>query len=44
MVAAPDYWLYFLGTLFIVLTLFFPKGLVGVFSRFSSKDKARGPS
>ena len=43
-VAAPDYWLYFLGTLFIVLTLFFPKGLVGVFSRFSSKDKARGPS
>ena len=43
-VAAPDYWLYFLGTLFIVLTLFFPKGLVGVFSRFSSKDKVRGPS
>ncbi|MDP6712166.1 MAG: urea ABC transporter permease subunit UrtC [Nitrospinaceae bacterium] len=43
-VAAPDYWLYFLGTLFIVLTLFFPKGLVGFFSRFSSKDKMREPS
>lgn len=43
-VAAPDYWLYFLGTLFIVLTLFFPKGLVGFFSRFSSKNKMREPS
>ena len=43
-VAAPEYWLYFLGTLFIVLTLFFPKGLVGFFSRFSSKDKMREPS
>ncbi len=43
-VAAPEYWLYFLGTLFIVLTLFFPKGLVGFFSRFFSKDKMREPS
>ena len=37
-VAAPDYWLYFLGGLFIVVTLFFPKGLVGIFSRSSSKN------
>ena len=35
-VAAPDYWLYFLGGLFIVVTLFFPKGFVGIFSRSSS--------
>lgn len=40
-VAAPDYWLYFLGTLFIVVTLFFPKGFAGVFARRNSKDKLR---
>jgi len=36
-VAAPDYWLYFLGTLFIVVTLFFPKGFVGIFSQLRLK-------
>jgi urea transport system permease protein len=25
----PDYWLFFLGALFIVVTLFFPQGVVG---------------
>ena len=38
-VAAPDYWLYFLGILFIVVTLFFPKGFVGIFSRLRIKGK-----
>ena len=38
-VAAPDYWLYFLGILFIVATLFFPKGFVGIFSRLRIKRK-----
>ncbi len=38
-VAAPDYWLYFLGGLFIVVTLFFPRGIVGIFDRFSSPNK-----
>ena len=38
-VAAPDYWLYFLGILFIVVTLFFPKGFVGIFSRLRIKRK-----
>ena len=28
-VAAPDYWLYFLGALFIIVTLYLPKGIVG---------------
>ncbi|WP_419785837.1 urea ABC transporter permease subunit UrtC [Pseudodesulfovibrio sp.] len=28
--AAPDYWLYFLGVLFIATTLFLPKGLIGI--------------
>ena len=40
-VAAPDYWLYFLGALFIIVTLYFPKGLVGLFARFNSKEKVR---
>ena len=38
-VAAPDYWLYFLGVLFIVVTLFLPKGFLGIFDRFTSKNK-----
>ena len=38
-VAAPDYWLYFLGVLFISVTLFLPKGLIGIFDRFSSQNK-----
>lgn len=29
----PEYWLYVLGGLFVVVTLFMPKGLVGLFSR-----------
>ena len=33
-VAAPDYWLYFLGGLFVIVTLFFPKGLIGILDRF----------
>ena len=36
-VAAPDYWLYFLGGLFIIVTLFLPKGVIGIFSRSSKK-------
>jgi len=40
-VAAPDYWLYFLGVLFIVVTLFLPKGFLGIFDRFTSKNKGR---
>ena len=34
-VAAPDYWLYFLGILFIGVTLFLPKGIAGLLNRFS---------
>jgi len=40
-VAAPDYWLYFLGTLFIVVTLYFPKGFTGMFACFNSKEKSK---
>ena len=40
-VAAPDYWLYFLGALFIVVTLYFPKGFTGMLARFNSKEKSK---
>ncbi len=30
---APEYWLYFLGALFIAVTLFLPQGLVGLYRK-----------
>jgi urea transport system permease protein len=30
--AFPEYWLYFLGTLFVAVTLFLPQGLIGLVS------------
>ena len=39
-VSAPEFWLYFLGALFIAVTLFLPQGLAGLVSRFSSLRKA----
>jgi urea transport system permease protein len=33
-VKAPEFWLYFLGALFIAVTLFLPKGVVGLVQRF----------
>jgi urea transport system permease protein len=32
-VAFPEFWLYFLGALFIAVTLFLPRGIVGLFRR-----------
>ena len=31
--AMPEYWLFFLGLLFILVTLFLPQGIVGLFQR-----------
>lgn len=31
--AAPDFWLFFLGALFIFVTIFLPKGIAGLLSR-----------
>jgi urea transport system permease protein len=36
-VAAPEFWLYFLGALFIAVTLFLPDGVVGLYKRLTSK-------
>ena len=38
-VAFAEYWLFFLGALFIFVTLFMPNGVIGLFSRFR-KEKA----
>src|SRR6185369_17439563 len=35
--AVPDIWLFFLGALFIAVTLFFPRGLVGLVRRRRSQ-------
>ncbi|WP_088280064.1 urea ABC transporter permease subunit UrtC [Ideonella sp. A 288] len=36
-VAFPEFWLYFLGALFIAVTLFLPQGIVGLFRRGEEK-------
>ncbi|WPB59502.1 urea ABC transporter permease subunit UrtC [Xylophilus sp. GOD-11R] len=36
-VTAPEYWLYFLGALFIVVTLFLPDGIVGLWKRLTGR-------
>jgi urea transport system permease protein len=38
-VAAPEFWLYFLGALFIAVTLFLPQGVVGLVKRFKRGEK-----
>ncbi|PXW92861.1 amino acid/amide ABC transporter membrane protein 2 (HAAT family) [Sphaerotilus hippei] len=35
----PEFWLYFLGALFIAVTLFLPHGIVGLFDKWSGKKK-----
>lgn len=35
----PEFWLYFLGALFIAVTLFLPNGIVGLLDRFKSGQK-----
>ena len=35
--AAPDYWLFFLGGLFVLVTLFMPQGIVGVWRRIFAR-------
>jgi urea transport system permease protein len=36
-VAYPEFWLYFLGALFILVTLFLPNGLVGLFKKIKGR-------
>jgi urea transport system permease protein len=39
----PEFWLYFLGALFIAVTLFLPQGIVGLFDKISGKKKEGRP-
>ncbi len=39
-VTAPEFWLYFLGALFIGVTLFLPDGVVGLVKKFKKGGKA----
>jgi urea transport system permease protein len=41
--AFPEAWLYALGALFILVTIFLPKGIVGVVSAWKSKDIETDP-
>jgi urea transport system permease protein len=38
-VTAPEFWLYFLGALFIAVTLFLPNGVVGLVKQIRSRGK-----
>jgi urea transport system permease protein len=40
--ALPEYWLFALGGLFIVVTLFLPKGIVGVVAQW--RNRIRRPA
>jgi urea transport system permease protein len=39
-VTAPEFWLYFLGALFIGVTLYLPQGVMGLFNKLSAKDQS----
>jgi urea transport system permease protein len=39
-VAFPEYWLFFLGAIFIAVTLYLPRGVVGALAQW--RDRARG--
>jgi urea transport system permease protein len=38
-VAFPEYWLYFLGALFIAVTLFLPQGIIGLLRKLRGANK-----
>jgi urea transport system permease protein len=40
--AFPEYWLFFLGLLFVLVTLFLPRGVIALFDRFRPATKASG--
>ncbi len=40
-VAFPEYWLYFLGAMFIAVTLFLPQGIVGLVRKFTGKKTGK---
>ncbi|HMM72710.1 MAG TPA: urea ABC transporter permease subunit UrtC [Rhodocyclaceae bacterium] len=43
-VSFPDYWLFFLGLLFVLVTLFLPQGIVGLWQRLRAERGAKRPA
>ncbi|MBX9740681.1 MAG: urea ABC transporter permease subunit UrtC [Beijerinckiaceae bacterium] len=41
--ALPEYWLFALGALFVLVTLFMPKGIIGTLDQFRERRKRRKP-
>jgi len=41
-VTFPEFWLYFLGALFIAVTLFMPQGVVGLVRQLRRKEERQG--
>ena len=39
-VAFPEYWLFFLGALFVMVTLWLPEGVVGLWKRIQNRGRA----
>ena len=42
--AFPDYWLFGLGALFVLVTLFLPKGILGLIDRVTPRRIPRPPA
>ena len=42
--AFPEFWLFALGGLFVFVTLFMPKGILGLWDQWAAKLKRRSPS
>ena len=40
----PEYWLFALGALFVLVTLFLPKGILGVLDQLRAAKKPVPPS
>jgi len=38
--AFPEYWLFFLGAIFIAVTLFLPRGVVGAIAQWRGRSRA----
>ncbi|MFP5468565.1 MAG: hypothetical protein ACLGGZ_02355, partial [Alphaproteobacteria bacterium] len=41
--ALPEVWLFMLGGLFVAVTLFLPKGIVGLVNQFDLRRMRHGP-
>ena len=39
--AFPEYWLYFLGAIFVIVTLYLPHGIVGLVRKVFGKNEAK---